>query len=434
MSLDFLYTGVSWVLLRWHDLFTFLGLSSGSGLNWSLSIVFLVITARLALFRFFLKQVHYQRNMQAMQPRLQAIREKYKNDRQAQQREMMRLQQEEGFNPLAGCLPMLLQIPIFISLFHVLRHVSNSASLCHPIQVQNAKLSLYGFTATQTCSAADAKLFGAPLAGSLRDSRHSIESTLSGNYTSTLIVTIIVVLISAAATFYSQRLVKAGNPTQPEGTAATVQKLMAVGIPISVVISGLFFPLGVLIYWFTSNAWTMGQQLYINKFHPHLPPPDSAAGTGDEGPINPNGGYPTTPRPHTEPRAPRPGQRPARPPRKRAPAQRKAKTRGSDKQAVIRRWWRCQEAAGQPIVSPAVSSIMPAIDRGIGVGDGFTQAGRRRRGRFAGDEDAPPAVLPHPFVCVPVEERRLSPHRHVAPASPPSDLRWDPRAGQLCRV
>ena len=78
--LDFLYTGVSWVLLRWHDLFTFLGLSAASGVNWSLSIIFLVITARLLLFRFFLKQVHYQRNMQEMQPRLQAIKEKYKND------------------------------------------------------------------------------------------------------------------------------------------------------------------------------------------------------------------------------------------------------------------------------------------------------------------------------------------------------------------
>jgi YidC/Oxa1 family membrane protein insertase len=110
-----------------------------------------------------------------------------------------------------------------------------------------------------------------------------------------------------------------------------IQKLMQVGIPISVLFSGVIFPLGVLIYWFTSNAWTMGQQLYINKFHPHLPPPDAAAGTGDEGPIKPNGGYPTTPDRTTEPRAPRPGQRPARPPRKRAPAQRKAKTRGSDK-------------------------------------------------------------------------------------------------------
>ena len=65
------YTGVSWVLLRWHQLFMLLGLSEVSGLNWALSITFLVITARLLLFRFFLQQVHYQRNVQAMQPQLQ---------------------------------------------------------------------------------------------------------------------------------------------------------------------------------------------------------------------------------------------------------------------------------------------------------------------------------------------------------------------------
>ena len=154
--LDFLYTGVSWVLLRWHDLFTFLGLSSGSGLNWSLSIIFLVITARLLLFRFFLKQVHYQRNMQEMQPRLQAIKEKYKNDRQAQQREMMRLQQEEGFNPLAGCLPMLLQIPIFISLFHVLRHLSNSVGLCRPIRSPTRSSASTASPRRRRCHAATA--------------------------------------------------------------------------------------------------------------------------------------------------------------------------------------------------------------------------------------------------------------------------------------
>jgi YidC/Oxa1 family membrane protein insertase len=272
MSLDFLYIAVSWVLLRWHQVFTFLGLSEGSGLNWALSIMFLVITARLLMFRFFIKQVHYQRNMQAMQPRLQEIRKKYKDDRQAQQREIMKLQQEEGFNPLAGCLPMLLQIPIFISLYHVLRHLSNSVGLCDAQQFTNEKLSLYTFSAKETCSAATAKLFGgAPLAGSLRDSTFTIEKVLGGNITTMRVVTIVLVVISAAATFETQRLVKAGNPTPPEGTAATVQKLMFVGIPVSVLFSGLFFPLGVLIYWFTSNIWTMAQQLYINKFHPHVP-------------------------------------------------------------------------------------------------------------------------------------------------------------------
>ena len=291
--LDFLYTGVSWVLLRWHDLFTLVGINAASGLNWALSIVFLVITARLLLFRFFLKQVHYQRNMQEMQPRLQAIKEKYKNDRQAQQREMMRLQQEEGFNPIAGCLPMLLQIPIFISLFHVLRHLSNSVGLCEARDFSNPKLSLYSFSPVETCQAATARLFGAPLAGSLRDTPAEI-TQMHGNLAATRVVIILLVVISAAATFYTQLLVRRAAVTEPVGTAATVQRLMLWGIPVSVLFSGLFFPLGVLLYWFTSNTWTMGQQLYINKFHPHVP--KEAAPAGELG----------------KSLAPRPGQKPVR--------------------------------------------------------------------------------------------------------------------------
>ena len=104
---------------------------------------------------------------------MQEIREKYKNDKAEQQRQMMKLQQEEGFNPLAGCLPMFLQIPIFIALFHVLRHLSNSVVAAEqlpdgPASVTPAQLhqlSLYGFTPAETASAAQAKLFGAPLAG-----------------------------------------------------------------------------------------------------------------------------------------------------------------------------------------------------------------------------------------------------------------------------
>ncbi len=287
---DFLYTAVSWVLLRWHQLFTAIGLDKDGGLNWSLSIVFLVITARLLLFRFFVKQVHYQRHMQLMQPKIQQLREKYKNDRATMQREMMKLQQEEGFNPVAGCLPMLLQIPIFISLFHVLRHLSNSVSL----HSGNSKLTLYTFTEDETFSAARAHLFGAPLAASLRDNAHKIEGVLSGDLSSTRVVTLVLVLVSAAATYLTQILVRRGQPTEPVGTAATVQKLMLYFIPVSVLFSGLIFPLGVLLYWFTSNVWTLGQQFYINKFHPHVPA--EAAPVGELG----------------KKLAPRPGQKPAR--------------------------------------------------------------------------------------------------------------------------
>src|SRR5215475_8537976 len=324
MSLDFLYTAVSWVLLRWHQLFTAIGLNENSGLNWALSIVFLVITARLLMFRFFVKQVRYQRQMQKMQPKIQKLREQYKNDRQAMQREMMKLQQEEGFNPLSGCLPMLLQIPIFISLFHVLRHLANSANLTPP----NPKLTLYTFTSDETLSAAHAKLFGAPLAASLRDGADKI-AHLGGDLTSTRVVTIVLVLVSAAATFFTQILVRRGQATVPEGTAATVQKVMLYLIPISVLFSGLIFPLGVVLYWFTSNVWTLGQQAYINKFHPHVPPPRDGGVSSDQRPPNPDGDQQGTDPARPSPRAPKVGQRPSRPNRASRSNRHKGKKRRS---------------------------------------------------------------------------------------------------------
>jgi YidC/Oxa1 family membrane protein insertase len=325
--LNFLYTAVSWVLLRWHDLFS-LFLDKDSGLNWSLSIVFLVVTARILLFRVFLKQVHYQRHMQEMQPKIQALRKKYKDDKAEMQRQMMALQQEQGFNPLSGCLPMFLQIPIFIGLYHVLRHLANSVGR----QPGDPRNTLYSFSQSETFSAAKAKLFGAPLAGRLTDTSDQIH-TLGGHVDATRIVVVLLVLISSGATYMTQRLVRSGATTVPEGTAATVQKLMLYVIPIMTLGSGLFFPLGVLLYWFTSNTWTMGQQFYINKFHPHPDKDKSAPVAGELGKtLAPKPGQrpnakakstapakpptteadesPATPTPPPARNAPRPGQRP----------------------------------------------------------------------------------------------------------------------------
>lgn len=281
--LNFLYVAVSWVLLRWHSLFTVLGLSQQSGIGWALSIIFLVITARVLLFRLFVKQVHYQRNMQRLQPKMQKIREKYKNDRAEMNRQMMALQQEEGFNPLTGCLPLVLQIPVFLGLFHVLRHLSNSAPLCQANAPHGPTsthlLTLYTFTQSQTCSAATAKIFNAPLAASFHDSSTVIR-TLGGDPTSTRITIAILLVISAAATLATQLLVRANQTTVPEGTAATMQRLMIYVIPVGVLASGLLFnfPLGVLLYWFTSNLWTLGQQAYIIRFHPPQEEPEKPVG------------------------------------------------------------------------------------------------------------------------------------------------------------
>jgi YidC/Oxa1 family membrane protein insertase len=347
--LNFLYIAVSWVLLRWHQLFTAIGLPENSGVNWTLSIVFLVITARLLLFRMFIKQIHYQRHMQLMQPKIQKLREKYK-DKAEMQREMMKLQQEEGFNPLSGCLPILLQFPVFIGLLHVLRHLSAAAANTYQNEHKD-RLSLYGFTAKQTISAARARIFGgAPLAAELRDTEAHIK-LLGGEVTTTRIVIVFLVVFSAAATYTTQRLVKTMATTTPVGTAATMQKLMLYMIPVFTLGSGLFFPLGVLLYWFTSNIWTAGQQAYVIRFHPHTP--TEVPVTGELGKtlapkpgVRPqrdktktsliktveagdfDGGDAAPPPPTVVPRAaPRPGQKPNRPAGNRPAAKRPTRSK-----------------------------------------------------------------------------------------------------------
>ena len=304
MNLDFLYLAVSWVLLRWHALFTTLGMSETNGVGWALSIIFLVITARLLLFRLFVKQVHYTRNMQRMQPKIQKLREKYKNDRGELNRQMMALQQAEGFNPLSGCLPMFLQIPVFLGLFHVLRHISNMNSVCAAAETSTAprgaltNLTLYTFTRAQTCNASQAHIFNTPLAASFRDSSAQIRH-LGGVPGTARIVLVILLIISAAATLGTQLLARANATAPVEGTSATIQRLMLYVVPIGVMVSGLLFsfPLGVLLYWFTSNLWTLGQQAYIIRFHP--PTEEPAKVVGEVG----------------KTLAPRPGQRPVRPSR-----------------------------------------------------------------------------------------------------------------------
>ncbi|MDT4899575.1 MAG: YidC/Oxa1 family rane protein insertase [Pseudonocardiales bacterium] len=345
--LNFLYVAVSWVLLRWHQLLVAIGLNPDSGLTWALSIVLLVITARLLLFRMFVKQVHYQRNMQKMQPKIKKLREKYKDDRAELNRQMMKFQQEEGFNPIAGCLPMFLQIPVFLGLYHVLRHLSNSVTLCEA-NSNSHLLTLYTFSRTETCSGARANLFGAPLAASFRDSTAKVIQ-LGGDVTSTRWVILPLLLISAAATLVTQLMVRANATVEPEGTAATIQRVMLYIIPVGVLASGLLFnfPLGVLLYWFTSNLWTLAQQAYIIRYHPPTDEPEKPVGelgktlaprpgqrpvrmakgkvapADDDAPEEPtaNATKAETP-PAARSAVPRPGQRPNRPNGKRPPAKR----------------------------------------------------------------------------------------------------------------
>ena len=127
--LDWLYTGISWVMARWHSLWNLIfgdppAESGLAGLAWVLAIVFLVVTIRLLLFPLFVKQVKSQRAMQELQPEIAKLKKQYGSDRQGMSQAVMALQKERGVNPLAGCLPILPQIPIFFALFHVLRRLA----------------------------------------------------------------------------------------------------------------------------------------------------------------------------------------------------------------------------------------------------------------------------------------------------------------------
>jgi YidC/Oxa1 family membrane protein insertase len=231
----------------------------------------------------------------------------------------------------------------------VLRHLSNSNALCQvvnsgrPVGAKaNHLLTLYTFSRHDTCQASTAKIFDAPLAASFHDSSSFIRDNLGGDPASTRLTLIVLLIISAAATLLTQLLVRASATTTPEGTAATVQRLMMYVIPLGVLASGLLFnfPLGVLLYWFTSNLWTLAQQAYIVRYHPPTEEPTKPVGelgrtlapkpgqrpvrmTKTDG-VEEGSAAEPAPADQVAPRTttPRPGQRPNRPGGKRPPAKR----------------------------------------------------------------------------------------------------------------
>ncbi len=261
-----LYDAVAWVIEQIHaGLSTFL--SPASGFTWVLTIVILVVLMRLILVPLFIKQMHATRKMSALAPQLAELKKKYKNDRQTLNEETMRLYKENGANPLAGCLPLLGQMPLFFALFSVLRAISG----WHP------GLPLpYGLSRSVVLSAQHADIFGAhipdkflfPLPGQTLESR---------------IVILIAVLISVATTFLTVRQsTKRGMTPQmtPDNPMAASQKYMAYVVPLFA-LSGLYWAFGLVMYWVTTNVWTLGQQYVLFKRYPM---PVSAAAAGTAGP------------------------------------------------------------------------------------------------------------------------------------------------------
>ncbi|MEU8466534.1 membrane protein insertase YidC [Streptomyces sp. NPDC029006] len=251
---SFITTPVSWVIVQFHTVYGAI-FGPNTGWAWGLSIVSLVILIRICLIPLFVKQIKSTRAMQTLQPEMKKIQERYKNDRQRQSEEMMKLYKETGTNPLSSCLPILAQSPFFFALYHVLSGIASHKQ----IGVIDEQL---------LNSARQAHIFGAPLAAKFMDSASTVEA-LGATLTDVRVVTAVMIVMMSFSQFYTQRQLMTKNvDTTVKTPFMQQQKMLMYVFPVMFAVFGINFPVGVLVYWLTTNVWTMGQQMYVIRNNP----------------------------------------------------------------------------------------------------------------------------------------------------------------------
>ena len=262
------YEAVAWVLMRIHALLS-VPFGPASGWAWGLSIVFLVMVMRLIMVPLFVKQMHTQRKMAALAPEVAALRKKYKNDKQTMNQEVMKLYQANGANPLAGCLPLVIQLPVFFALFNVLRAIAEDKTE-------------FGLTKAVVLSAQHAHIFTATIADRIVTSPLPPYHLAPGPASAKIVIGIFV-LISSTTTFLTVRQsVKRGIGQvgqDPNNPMANSQKYMMYIAPLFA-LSGLYWQFGLVLYWCTTNVWTLGQQyILFRNFAPITKGADAESAT-----------------------------------------------------------------------------------------------------------------------------------------------------------
>jgi YidC/Oxa1 family membrane protein insertase len=217
------------------------------------AIVLLTLSVRVLLIPLTVKQVKSSRAMSALQPELKKLQEKHKGDRQRLNEEMMKMYKERGVNPLAGCLPLLFQMPFFFALYQVIyrKQLSGEPNI----------LLHHGF-------------FGIPL-----DTRWWALPWSERLLAPEGIVILLLILAMGATTFISQRQLMSRQTAEMNPQQAMLMRIM----PLMFVVFAVNFPLAVIIYWVTSNLWSMGQQYMILRSQPLTPAPTPAPQTTAKG-------------------------------------------------------------------------------------------------------------------------------------------------------
>jgi YidC/Oxa1 family membrane protein insertase len=255
--LNYLYEAVGWVFTHIYNVLNPV-FGPTSGWTWALSIVILVVLMRLIMVPLFIKQMHTTRAMSSLQPQMAALRKKYKNDKQTLNQETMKLYQEAGVNPLMGCLPFVLQLPLFFGLFSVLRAIAE----------YTGGTPKYGLPQAMVVAGTHAKILGASISDKVLFT-HGLNVPLEAK-----LVIIAAVAVSMVTTFLTIRqsmkrgMMPAATPDNP---MASSQKYMTYIMPFFA-LTGLYWPFGLVLYWVTTNVWTLGQQWILGRRYPYTPP------------------------------------------------------------------------------------------------------------------------------------------------------------------
>jgi len=251
--LNVIYYPVSAILWLWHQVFA-LVLGDGSAIGWASSIVLLVFTVRALLLGPAIAQLRSTAHMRAIAPRVAAIRKRYPGNRPRQMAEIAALQRDHGVSSLGGCLPALLQVPVFIGLNHVLRAFAQ-----HPHQPN------YLFPLPEVHSYLDATLFGAHLGDAIVNIG-LIGGWVAGHATwawGVAPVAIPLMIVAAVATHVTARL-SAGRGGDTAGAGSPLVRRLSMWVfPLGVLVFGAVLPVGLLIYWVSNNIWTLGQQRFV---------------------------------------------------------------------------------------------------------------------------------------------------------------------------
>jgi YidC/Oxa1 family membrane protein insertase len=253
------------ILVAFHTVLTFIGLDPAAGLTWVLSIVGLVLVVRAALILIFVRQIKSQRRMLEVAPQIKKIQDKYKGkkdqfSREAMSRETMALYKRTGTNPLSSCLPLLIQMPIFFSLFSTLNGAQHGES---GVGLLNKTLS---------SQFGHASLFGiAPLHDSFSSTDNVVVKIIAG--------IMVVLMISSQFTTQLQIMSKNQSPEMKASPTYRQQRILLYILPLVFLFSGFNFPLGVMFYWLTTNIWTMCQQFIVIR---NMPTPGSEAALARE--------------------------------------------------------------------------------------------------------------------------------------------------------